>query len=304
MKKILWIVVALVLLGGGFFAFNNYIYQEKQASEGDYKNITYTIDGKPVTLTDGVSEEDVAGSASKIITKYFGNEVRTDLDGDGTEDVAFLLTQETGGSGTFFYVVGALYTADGWKGSHGVLLGDRIAPQTTEESPNPSHKNVIVVNYADRLPSDSMTDTPSVGKSIWLKLDPGSMQFGEVAQNFEGEANPDVMTLDMKTWTWLQTAYNNDTELTPSKADAFTITFNTDNTFSATTDCNTMSGTYAIENNQLTFGKNIAMTRMFCEGSQELAFSEMLGEVQSFFFTSKGELVLELKLDTGTAIFR
>ena len=51
------------------------------------------------------------------------------------------------------------------------------------------HKNVIVVNYADRAPGEPFTTQPSVGKSIWLKLDPQSRQWGTVEQNFEGEAN-------------------------------------------------------------------------------------------------------------------
>ena len=45
--------------------------------------------------------------------------------------------------------VAALNTEAGWIGSQTTLLGDRIAPQTTELSQNPNHKNVIVVNYAD-----------------------------------------------------------------------------------------------------------------------------------------------------------
>jgi len=43
-----------------------------------------------------------------------------------------LLTQETGGSGIFYYVAFALNTENGYAGGRTVLLGDRIAPQTTE----------------------------------------------------------------------------------------------------------------------------------------------------------------------------
>lgn len=160
----------------------------------DYKNAEYLINGQKVKLENGVSEVEAApGSASKIITRYFGNEVKHDLNDDGREDVAFLLTQETGGSGTFFYVVAALNTPLGYIGSDAVLLGDRIAPQTThmdeERTVNGTmRQNVIVVNYAVRLPGEPFTARPSLGKSIWLKLDPGTMKLGEVAQNFEGEA--------------------------------------------------------------------------------------------------------------------
>lgn len=133
------------------------------------KNATYRINGQAVTLRNGTAETEVApGSASKILTKYFGNEVKHDFDDDGREDIAFLLTQETGGSGTFFYVVAALNTANGYVGSEGLFLGDRIAPQTTEMGKG----NIIVVNYAERKPGEGFAVQPSVGKSRWLLLDP------------------------------------------------------------------------------------------------------------------------------------
>ena len=68
------------------------------------------------------------------------------------------------------------------------LLGDRIAPQTTEVSRNPRHKNVIVVNYGDRRPDEPMTGQPSVGKSVYPILDAETVRWGIVVPNFEGES--------------------------------------------------------------------------------------------------------------------
>ena len=99
----------------------------------DHRNAEYSIGGQTVRLVAGVAEAPAApGSAAKIVTRYFGNEVRGDFNADGREDVLFLLVQETGGSGTFFYAVAALDSWRGYIGSQGVLLGDRIAPQSTE----------------------------------------------------------------------------------------------------------------------------------------------------------------------------
>jgi len=299
-----FIVVAVIGLVGGYLYMSSVEQPIKVAQSSSPKNATYVIDGIPVTLVNGSAEsEAVPGSATKVVTQYFGNEVAADLNDDGIEDIVFLLTQSTGGTGTFFYVVAARNNEAGWQGSQGFLLGDRIAPQTTELSQNPNHQNVIVVNYMDRADNQSMSDQPSVGTSVWLKLDSQTMSWGEVEQNFSGEANPDMMTLDMKTWTWIKTTYNNDTELVPSQADAFTLTFNSDGSVSATTDCNTMSGSYEVEDNQLTFGQ-MAATLMFCEDSQEQEFAKMLNEVQSYFFTNKGELVFDLKFDSGSSVFR
>src|SRR3989344_2933686 len=136
-----------------------------------YKNAVYTIDGNPVQLVDGTASTEAApGPASKITTQYFGNEVRGDLNGDGLEDVAFLFTQNSGGSGTFYYVAAALGSDKGYIGTNAVLLGDRIAPQTTE-----FRDGEVMVNYADRAPGEPMTAKPSVGVSKYLKILNGAL---------------------------------------------------------------------------------------------------------------------------------
>jgi heat shock protein HslJ len=299
MKKIYIILAILALLLVGFFLFKGDKIVEVNGN--GYLNATYKIDGQDVRLTNGKSEkESTPGSASKIITQYFGNEVKSDLDDDGREDIAFILTQQTGGSGTFYYFVAALNKEEGFKGSDAVLLGDRIAPQST----NMGKGNIIVVNYADRKSGESFAVSPSEGKSMWLLLDPKTMQFGEVAQNFEGEADPSVMNLNMQTWTWINTVYGDDKEIKPTGTKPFTLTMKKDKSFSATTDCNGVGGEYVLkDDNKISFTKMMS-TLMYCENSQEAEFTKMLGEVESYYFTNKGELVFNLKFDSGSMIFR
>ncbi len=161
MKNILYILLAIVIIGGGVFAFRKKTAPVIEGVIPSYKDATYQIDGTAIALKDGASETEAApGSTSKIVTKYFGNEARGDVNGDGTEDVAFLLTQTNGGTGTFYYTAVALKTDTGYQGTNGILLGDRIAPQTTEIK-----DGKIIVNYADRKPGEPMTTDPSVGIS-------------------------------------------------------------------------------------------------------------------------------------------
>ena len=195
MKKTLIILVFLflVIIGFSIYKFNfgnNNTNINNQTVKQDFSHDgTYMIAGEKVTLKNGISEVSIApGSASKIVTKYFGNDLKHDLNEDGREDRVFILTQEAGGSGVFYYVVALLDIASGPVGSDGVLLGDRIAPQTINMDEGKTtngtiRQNVIVVNYADRKPRESFAVAPSVGKSIWLKLDLTTMQFGEVSQN-------------------------------------------------------------------------------------------------------------------------
>jgi hypothetical protein len=182
-KIIILIIIALALCAG------LYCYMQSNGTVSDYKNATYSIEGTAIKLNNGYAETEVVeGSAAKLVTRYFGNELQTDLDSDGDDDLVFLLTQESGGSGMFYYAVAALKTEQGYVGSDGYFLGDRIAPQSIDVSQNPRHKNVIVVNVAERAVGAPMTDSPSVGKSIYLKLHPVSMQWGIVEPDFEGEA--------------------------------------------------------------------------------------------------------------------
>jgi hypothetical protein len=162
-------LVVLAALIGGFFWLNNYIYEEKQAPTAtDYREAEYIVEGKRVKLMGGMAEEEAApGSAAKVVTRIFGNEAKGDLNGDGIPDIAFILTQEGGGSGTFFYVAAAVQNADNsYQGTNAIFLGDRVSPQSTE-----IRDGELIVNYGTREAGDAMTDDVTVGVSRYLKLE-------------------------------------------------------------------------------------------------------------------------------------
>ncbi|MEI6238543.1 MAG: hypothetical protein WCP15_03355, partial [bacterium] len=148
------------------------------ATSTNQKPISYIIAEQTVTLVNGESVLPApAGSSAKVTTKYFGNSATGDLNGDGISDIAFILTQNSGGSGTFYYVVATFSTPDGFVGTNAVLLGDRISPQTTEIK-----NGQIIVNYADRKAGEPMTTSPSLGVSKYLRL---------IGNKLTDTANPD-----------------------------------------------------------------------------------------------------------------
>lgn len=253
----------------------------------DALNATYTIAGRRVTLVGARSEVDIAtGSAARLVTRYFGEEVHADLDGDGRQDVVFILTQQTSSTGTFFYVAAALNKVGGVVGSHGVLLGDRVAPQSLAAGPD----NVIVVNYAQRRAGESFATPPSQATTRHLRFDPASSTFGEIAY-IEGEADPGRMTLTMKPWTWNRVTRNGQTE-TPLRAGAFSLEFGGDGVLTVATDCNRGSASYIAKDGAIEVS-DVASTRMFCEGSMEPRFLELLAGVSRYEFTSRGQLILQ-----------
>lgn len=179
MKTTLIALGVLVVIVLAFFGFNAYIYEEKQGDGGlveDYKAATYYLSGAEMHLgEDGLT--------------YFGNEARGDLDADGDEDIAFLVTHQPGGSGTFFYLAGAINDGGKYTGTNVMLIGDRIAPQTTEyRDLGAPYGARVIVNYADRGPGEPFTTQPSFGKSLFAKYSPDTNDFGEVVQDFEGES--------------------------------------------------------------------------------------------------------------------
>jgi len=180
MKKIIFIFIAAIIIAGA-----GYYYQRGQEKpsltppvssekniKADPQNAVYLIENEAVTLVNGLAEIAIASdAASKKVTRYFGNEAKGDFNGDSREDAAFLLTQESGGSGTFFYVAALLNDGEKGIGTNAIFLGDRIAPQNTE------FKNgLIIVNFAERSPSESFSTPPSVGVSLYFKIIGGELK--------------------------------------------------------------------------------------------------------------------------------
>lgn len=259
-------------------------------------SIAYTIDGTEYVLENGVHTAPAApGSASMTTVRLFGEPTYGDLDADGDEDAAVLLTYSADGSGTFFYAAIARKAGDVYISTNTLLLGDRIAPQTVE-----IRDGRAVYNYAVRMESEPMTTPPSIGKSLWIHLDSVTGEIGEWAKDFEGEVDTARMNLEMKKWEWVNSAEMGEYIL-PKTPGTFTLTFS-DGQMSAGTDCNTMGASYTTKGNTLTFGPMMS-TLMYCEGSQETFFSTMLGDVKSFAFTKKGTLELQYG-EGGVATFR
>lgn len=287
MKKIVPVVAAiLITAAASTFAFiklnekriiNTNNNTNKISDLNKFMDIAYRLDNGLIKM-----------NGNNI--KYFGNEIRKDLNNDGKDDIVFLFTKNDGGSGTFFYVTSAVSTEDGYIGTNSILLGDRVSPQSTDFV-----NNTLFVNYSDRGDNEPMTAKPSIGKSKAIDIVNNNLSERKLGLN---------ISLTSKKWTWIKTQYNNDTVLTPNKPGRFTITFDGNGNFTTTTDCNSGFGSYKLEDgNRITFGQ-MGSTEMYCEGSQEYEFAKFLSNVSGYMFNSNNELILNLKFDSGDAIFK
>ncbi len=73
-------------------------------------------------------------------------------------------------------------------------------------------------------------------------------------------------------WLWVETI-KEDKTIIPKKVGVFSIGFS-DNRITGTTDCNGFSGAYEKNENSITIGA-LATTKMFCEASQEMEFTQL-----------------------------
>lgn len=135
----------------------------------DPENATYIIEGQSVALIDGQAEVPVAPDSASVSTvSMFGQSTMGDLTADDIDDAAVMLVVSGSGSGTFYYQAAALNKDGMYSGTNAVLLGDRIAPQTTQIM-----DGTIVANYAERAPGEPMTTKPSVGVSKYMQVQGG-----------------------------------------------------------------------------------------------------------------------------------
>lgn len=131
------------------------------------RNASFTMDGTLITLVDGVSEAPIQNSSARTTTRYLGPESEGDLNGDRLDDLAFWILQDTGGSGTFYYVVVALKTGTGYTTTNAFFVGDRITPQPLQVRADAKE---LHVNFVDRASDDPMTTPPSEPKVLILKV--------------------------------------------------------------------------------------------------------------------------------------
>jgi hypothetical protein len=90
------------------------------------------------------------------------------VNGRAEVQAALFLMHDPGGSGTCYYVAAAISAGDIYQGTNAVLLGDRVFPRTIL-----IRTGVIVVEFDDRSTDQPMAAAPSIGKTMYLKLNEG-----------------------------------------------------------------------------------------------------------------------------------
>lgn len=154
------VLIVLVISGVFVYKSNKYhtlvpsgTYTDKKVMMFDFGNQKLMVDDMELDFVQGAYLS-ADGEQSASISSRTTNTSMT--------RAAAILTDNAGGSGTFYYVVGAQIMGGKEVHSQPVLLGDRVMV----ESLKVSEDNIITVQYWDRAKNAPMTAKPTVKKTV------------------------------------------------------------------------------------------------------------------------------------------
>ncbi len=101
-------------------------------------------------------------------------------------------------------------------------------------------------------------------------------------------------------WVWHRTTYQ-DGSVAQAPIGTFVLTFSADGNVTSTTDCNQLSGSYVVNGEVLSF-KPFAMTKKYCEGSKDAVYAKDLSLATSYTIVDD-ELRIMMNRDVGVMVF-
>jgi heat shock protein HslJ len=129
----------------------------------------------------------------------------------------------------------------------------------------------------------------------------------EKKMDTEKVIKPQVMrvkdAIKTTSWVWETTLLSDKTITTPVKKEAFVLTFNADGTFSSTTDCNGLGGTYLVSDSSRIGLFDMMSTEMYCDNSQEAVYIGQLSKIMSYSLEDT-TLKFVLSDNMGTMVFK
>ena len=128
------------------------------------QKLAVTLGDQSFTLVDGVAER-----SGETVRAVGDPVIGGDITGDGRPEAALLLTDDPGGSGTFYYAVLALSGTDSWRATNALPLGDRIEPQGIDFA-----DGHFVYRFLERRPGEPMSEPPSVPRTVVIGFDRSS----------------------------------------------------------------------------------------------------------------------------------
>lgn len=270
--------------------------QVPSLTEDTLKNADYRgIYEETVQLIDGRYEGEpfVEGGASRPTVSFIDPYAFGDLDGDGVEDAAVLLAENSGGSGTFIYLAAVLNRNGSPQNMATQLLGDRVQVNSMS-----IEDGEIVVDMITHGPDDPMCcPTQQVVQTYELR-DNELVQTSE--EVISAAAESEIVGV---VWKWVKFLGSDDTTIVVDDPDKYTLELLRDGQVRIQADCNSASGTYALDRaGGLTLELGPTTLAECGPGSLYDEYLEMLQWVRTYVLEGD-QLVLNMMADGGDLFF-
>ena len=293
MKKYIIALVAIIVLVALFFAFNGYIYKQKQGN--------------------GLPTDPYRGTLSGVQTCL----PHKDTKGPQTMECAIGMKTDSGE----FYALDFSMMSQSPVPPQEISSGKRftanglITPIENLSSNNWQKYNVKgIFSVTDSIVVDGTASSSASGTSpAATTTKPGTKPTGQptgiVASGASGKlpagSTPpsDPALLKANVWVWETALIGGDAAVGPSTPDRFTLTFGDNGQVSGGTDCNGFGGNYKVGSDGVITFDSFISTLMFCEGSNEGTYTGLLQEMHSFRITN-GKLVLANSGGATTMTFK
>jgi uncharacterized lipoprotein YbaY/LysM repeat protein len=247
-------------------------------------------------LTNGEYSEPAApGSATMTTVRLTEQIAYGQL--ENQDAAAVVLVTDPGGSGTF-YDLAVVVNQDGQPVNLSTFpLGDRVQINSIK-----IEGNEILIDMVTHGPDDPMCcPTQRVIKGFNLKVDTLMETRTEVVAEPEAAPESDIVGI---IWNWQsfkdQSGQN---DITVPNPDSYRLQLQPDGTYGFKADCNSGSGSYTLEGNNLTFNPLMATTLAECgPGSLYNEYLRLLGQVATYVLDGDN-LVLNLAADAGNMNF-
>jgi heat shock protein HslJ len=248
-------------------------------------------------LVDGEYREPAApGSATETVVTLTEQVAYGEL--NGQDAAAVVLVTDPGGSGTFYDL--AIVMEEGGQPVNVATtsLGDRVQIQALTIV-----GNEIVVEMVNQGPDDPMCcPTQQVVQTYALEgnelVQTSSRVIGSTGAEEGGVAGGLVGVV----WKWEKFLESNDDTLDVDDPERYTLEFMPDGVVRVRADCNSGSGSYTVNGNQLTIEIQALTMAMCPPGSLSDQYLKLLGDVVSYV-PDGGKLALALKMDAGIMTF-
>ncbi|MFZ9213373.1 MAG: hypothetical protein ACO22I_05505 [Candidatus Nanopelagicales bacterium] len=136
----------------------------------DPANAGYYIDGILYTLVNGELEQPIEESTAVNKFKLLDFKASGDLNKDGTDDVAVIITNDTGESGTFYYL--SIFTSGTPVVENTYNFGDRVVVKDLKFA-----DGKFQVTYLDRSPEEDIASEPSIEITTIAEMDEENSSF-------------------------------------------------------------------------------------------------------------------------------